>query len=274
MEGKLLLDALLERQSFLKRERVGLGNDGHNIDNVRKLLEDHDVNWLQRVARRLNEEEAAVDTGVLDITLALGRELFPQVRGVLVLDVLDDGVPAPVVVDQITIAGSIHNVQSEADVVLFDDVRHGLNLGGGTNDLIRIESALGLNEVGSEDGINQGRLAQTCLAYNGKTCQLQARATVELRVVPRALTDADDIELETTLQELALDLRGNTVETNVALGVNRGSGHRRHFFCGCEQLARGPLLFQKAAGSGRRELIDLADRGNATGERMRVDWRW
>lgn len=42
------------------------------------------------------------------------------------------------------------------------------------------------------------------------------------------LTDADDIELETTLQELALDLRGDTVETDMALGVNAVGRNSRH----------------------------------------------
>jgi hypothetical protein len=34
-------------------------------------------------------------------------------------------------------------------------------------------------------------------------------------------TDADDIELEASLQELFLDLLGDAVETNVASGENR-----------------------------------------------------
>ena len=42
------------------------------------------------------------------------------------------------------------------------------------------------------------------------------------------LTDADDVELEPALQELALDLRGDAVETDVALGVDGGSGHGSH----------------------------------------------
>lgn len=43
------------------------------------------------------------------------------------------------------------------------------------------------------------------------------------------LTDADDVELETALQELALDLAGDAVETNVALGVDGRRRHGRHF---------------------------------------------
>jgi hypothetical protein len=37
------------------------------------------------VARRVDKKEAAVDSGILDVTVALSRELFSEVRGVLVL---------------------------------------------------------------------------------------------------------------------------------------------------------------------------------------------
>ena len=42
------------------------------------------------------------------------------------------------------------------------------------------------------------------------------------------LTDTDDVELETTLQELALDLRGDAVETDMALGGDGAGGNGRH----------------------------------------------
>jgi hypothetical protein len=45
----------------------------------------------------LNKEKTAVDTCILDIPLALSRKFLPKVRGVLVLDVLYDGIPAAVV---------------------------------------------------------------------------------------------------------------------------------------------------------------------------------
>ena len=95
VESKLLPDALLESLSLLEGEGVGLGNDGDDVDNIGKLLQDNNVDWLERVARGLDEEQAAVDAGILDVTLTLGGKLLPQVRGVLILDVLDDGVPAP-----------------------------------------------------------------------------------------------------------------------------------------------------------------------------------
>lgn len=45
---------------------------------------------------------------------------------------------------------------------------------------------------------------------------------------PETLTNADDVELETTLQELALDLRRDAVETNMALGVDGAGGIGGH----------------------------------------------
>ena len=42
------------------------------------------------------------------------------------------------------------------------------------------------------------------------------------------LTDTDDIELETTLQELALDLRRDAIETNMAVRGNGRTGNGGH----------------------------------------------
>jgi len=150
------------------------------------------------VSGGLDEEQAAVDTGILDITFALRCEFLPQVRGVLILDVLDDGVPAAVIVDQITIAGGIDNVESQTDAILLDDVGNGLDLGGLADRLIGLQSTLGVDQVRSKDGVDQSRLSKTSLA------------------------NTDDIELETTLQELALDLRRDAVETDMAVGVDGG----------------------------------------------------
>lgn len=42
-------------------------------------------------------------------------------------------------------------------------------------------------------------------------------------------TNADDVELEAALQELALNLAGDTIETDMAVGVNGGRGNSGHF---------------------------------------------
>ena len=93
------------------------------------------------MSRGLDEEQTAVDTGILDVAVTLGCELLSQVCGVLVLDVLDDRVPTAgfvspncacclehqserlpsLVVDLVTISGSVDNVQSQADTVFLND---------------------------------------------------------------------------------------------------------------------------------------------------------
>jgi hypothetical protein len=70
----------------------------------------------------LDEEQAAVDTGILDISLTLGCELLSEVCGVLVLDVLDDWIPASVVIDLIAITWGIDNVQPQTNTIFLDDV--------------------------------------------------------------------------------------------------------------------------------------------------------
>ena len=106
-----------------------------------------------------------MDTSILDVTLSLGSELLSQVRGVLILDVLDDGVPAAVVVDEIAIAGGVDNVEPQANAVLLNDVGDSLDLGGGADGLVRLKTSLGVDEVRSEDGVDQSRFTETSLAY-------------------------------------------------------------------------------------------------------------
>ena len=63
-----------------------------------------------------------MDAGILDISFALGCKFLSKVCRVLVFDVLDNRVPASIVVDLITITWGIDNVQSQTDAVLLDDV--------------------------------------------------------------------------------------------------------------------------------------------------------
>lgn len=93
------------------------------------------------MARGLDEEQAAVDTGVLDIPLTLSSEFFSEVCRVLVLDVLDDWVPASVVVNLIAITRGIDNVQTQTNAIFFDNVGDGLDFGGRSYGLIGGESS-------------------------------------------------------------------------------------------------------------------------------------
>ena len=85
---------VLERISLLERQGVRLCDDGDNVDDLAELLHDDDINRAEGAARGVDEEERAVDTRVLDVTVALRGELLAEVGAVLVLDVLHDRVPA------------------------------------------------------------------------------------------------------------------------------------------------------------------------------------
>ena len=79
---------------LLQRQAVGLGNDGNNIDNLTELLHDNNVDGTEGVTRRVDEEQGTVNTSILNMAVTLRSELLAEVRAVLVLDVLDNRVPA------------------------------------------------------------------------------------------------------------------------------------------------------------------------------------
>lgn len=191
VEGKLLLDALLEGLAFFQRKGVRLGDHGHHVDDVGQLLEDDNVDGLEGVAGGLDEEEAAVDAGILDVALTLGSEFLAEVGGVLVFDVLDDGVPAAVVVDHVAVSGGIDNVEAETNAILLDDVGNGLDLGGGSDGLVGLEATLGVDEVGSEDGVDERRLAEA-----GLTCR---RRIVSWALMAMIRTENNNIPTQMTL---------------------------------------------------------------------------
>lgn len=58
----------------------------------------------------LNEEQAAVNTGILDITVTLSGKLLSEVRGMLVLDVFHNGVPASIIINLITVSRGVNDV--------------------------------------------------------------------------------------------------------------------------------------------------------------------
>lgn len=147
VEGKLLLYPFLEGGALLQGQAVALGNDRHDVDELAQFLENDNVDGLEAVARGLDEEEAAVDARVLEVTLALGGELLAQVSAVLVLDVLDNGVPAALVVDQVAVAGRVDDVEPQTHAVLLDGMRDSLDLRRLADGLVRQHAALAVHQV-------------------------------------------------------------------------------------------------------------------------------
>jgi len=169
VESKLLPDPVLECLSLLQSQAVRLGDNRNNVDAFTEFLENDNVDWLQSMASGVNEVQAAVNSGVLDVAFSLRSKLLAQVGRVLVLDVFDDGVPATVIVNEITEARSINNVQAQTDAILFNDVSDGVDLGRAANRLGRRQTSFGIYEMGCEDGVDEGRFSEpglTCSAIS------------------------------------------------------------------------------------------------------------
>ena len=91
--------------------------------------------------------------------------------------------------------------------------------------IVRSSATFGVKEMRSEDRVDQCRFSQTSLAFSSLISRYSVgglRAGKDCRFV---LTNADDVELEATLQELALNLRGDAVETDMALREDGVLGH-------------------------------------------------
>jgi hypothetical protein len=132
-----MLYLLLERLSLLQSQAVRLGYNRNDIHHLAQLFHHNDVNRAQRMPSRTDKVEATVDTRVLDVPVAHSRQLLAQIRAVLVLDVLDDGIPAttnlhnkshhktchlPVfVVHLVTVTRSVDNVQAKLDTIFNDN---------------------------------------------------------------------------------------------------------------------------------------------------------
>lgn len=82
----------------------------------------------------------------------------------LVLDILDNWIPAALIVDQIAIAGSVDNVEAQTDAIFLDDVGDSLDFGGGADWLVWLQTTLAVHKMRGEDGVDEGRFPQSGLA--------------------------------------------------------------------------------------------------------------
>jgi hypothetical protein len=164
VESKLFLDAVLEQLALLEGERVGLGDDRDDVDGLAQLLQNNNIDRLERVTSWGDEVQAAVDAGVLNVSLTLRGELLAQVGAVLVLDVFHNGVPAAVIVNEVAVAGGVDDVQTQTNAILLDDVGDGVDLSGAADGLVGEKATLALDQVGSEDGVDEGGFTETGLS--------------------------------------------------------------------------------------------------------------
>ena len=64
-----------------------------------------------------------MDSGVGDVSVTHGRQLLSEVGAVLVLDVLDDWVPAVLVVDLVAVSRCVDDVQPKTNTIFGDYCR-------------------------------------------------------------------------------------------------------------------------------------------------------
>ena len=77
VEGKLLLNAVLEQLPLLQRQAVGFRDDGDDVDGLGEFLEHDDVDGFEGVAGGRDEVEAAVDARVLDVSATTSVNSHP-----------------------------------------------------------------------------------------------------------------------------------------------------------------------------------------------------
>lgn len=111
--------SLLEHGYLLVCQGVRLSDDWDQVDLGVQSSHDLNVEWLQRVACRLNEIDTCMNT-VVDDVHAVDLILCLEICIESLLNVLNDWSPGIVVVDKITKAGCVDNGQSESDTVLFN----------------------------------------------------------------------------------------------------------------------------------------------------------
>lgn len=106
-------------------------------------------------------------------------------------------------------------------------MRYGLNLCGGTNDLLRLETSFRINQVTRENRINQRRFPQSRLPYPCALSSALVRSSIAQKRRGKGIkrTDDDYVELEAPLEEFVLNLMRDGIESNAVRPV-RSAGEQ------------------------------------------------
>ena len=110
--------ALLELGEIGWAERIRLGYDRNEIDTGGEALHDLNVQWFESVAGRTDEVQASMHSQV-NLLRSAWLLLLQHVALMLVVQELDDWLPAVSVVYVVTKAWSIDDRQSDFEELLF-----------------------------------------------------------------------------------------------------------------------------------------------------------
>jgi hypothetical protein len=100
--------SLLESQNFIVCESICLGDDGNQVDLGVETAHNLNIQRLQRVASWLNEVYAGMDTVVHNVR-AVDFILRLKISIKSLLNVLNNGAPRNIIIDEITKSRSVNN---------------------------------------------------------------------------------------------------------------------------------------------------------------------
>jgi len=217
----------LERVDLFVGQSVSLGDDWDEVDLGVESAHDFDVQRLERVTGRLDEVNTSVYT-VVDNVHAVDFVLGVQVSIKSLLNVLHDGSPRVVVVDKVTEAWSINNVQPQANTILFNVGADRLDRDGLW---CKVEAwLLGFLwriERGVEEGVYKSRLSKARFTYIGVS-----KSSIFGRRKLMILTNDHNVKVEPLANTLAMPLvwqvcksdKASQLSTNDILHVACGLG--------------------------------------------------
>lgn len=157
----------LKASNLLVGEGVRLGNDGNQVDLGVEAAHDLNVEGLERVTSRLDEEDTGVDSVVNNVH-AVDLVLGVKIGIVALLNVVGDRAPRLVIVDKVTKSGSVNDSQAKTHTSFLNIGADGLDGDGLGNDLEAGALALlGRVQVGVEESVDEGRLAEARFTYRG-----------------------------------------------------------------------------------------------------------
>lgn len=156
--------AVLELGKVSWGERVSLGDDWDQVDAGAEALHDLNVKRLQSVASWADEVETGVDSQI-NLLCSPWLLLLEHVALMLVIQELNDWLPAVSVVHVVSKARGINDGQADLEELLFQLGLGDLDLDG-LVDLLRVTSAVVgvVLDGGGEEGVDEGGFAQARLA--------------------------------------------------------------------------------------------------------------
>jgi hypothetical protein len=92
--GRLSPHLQFKRDPLFHRQAVRLGDDRNHVYDLAELFHYYHIDGPKRVSRRVDEVQAAMDACILDVPVTHRGQLLAEVSAVLILDILDNGVPA------------------------------------------------------------------------------------------------------------------------------------------------------------------------------------